>query len=40
MIKFNYGEKMKIKAKLFENKKVLYNGEGLKALEKIKELLK
>jgi siroheme synthase (precorrin-2 oxidase/ferrochelatase) len=32
--------RMKIKAKLLENKKILFNGQGEEALKKIKELLK
>jgi len=31
---------MKIKAKLFENKKKLFEGEGIEALKKIDEMLK
>lgn len=33
-------ERMKVKAKLFENKKIVYEGEGIEALKKIDDLLK
>ena len=31
---------MKVKAKLLENKKIVFEGEGIQALKKIEELLK
>jgi|GEM_PF-1551828 len=31
---------MKIKTKLFENKKIVYEGEGIESLKKVDDLLK
>jgi len=36
----NEGDLMKIKTKLFENKKIVFQGEGIDSLKKVDEILK